>query len=83
MYDKLHLNFLRVGSNLTFFEKSETLLKRLETRLSVKVTGQQVTRGSLFWPRKVFEGVHSHVMDLLRKTDFGPLSMSTKLMITC
>ena len=25
------------------------------------------TRGSLFWSRKVFEGVHSHVMDLLRK----------------
>ena len=32
------------------------------------------TRGSLFWSRKVFEGVHSHVMSLLRKSDFGPLS---------
>ena len=32
------------------------------------------TRGSLFWSRKVFEEVHSHVMGLLRKSDFGPLS---------
>ena len=34
----------------------------------------RTTRGSLFWSRKVFEGVHSHVMSLLRKSDFGPLS---------
>ena len=26
-----------------------------------------ITRGSIFWPRKVFEGVHSHVINLLRK----------------
>ena len=32
------------------------------------------TRGSLFWSRKVFEGVHSHVMGLLRKSDFGPFN---------
>ena len=32
------------------------------------------TRGFLFCSRKVFEGVHSHVMSLLRKSDFGPLS---------
>ena len=31
-------------------------------------------RGALFWPRKVFGGVHSHVMDLLRKSDFDPLN---------
>ena len=28
------------------------------------------TRRFLFWSRKVFEGVHSHVMDLLRKKRF-------------
>ena len=32
------------------------------------------TRGSLFWSRKVFEGAHSHVMGLLRKSDIGPLN---------
>ena len=41
------------------------------------------TRGSLFWSRKVFEGVHCHVMNLLRKSNFGPLNFSSKLMITC
>ena len=29
-------------------------------------------QGSLSWCRKVFEGVHSHVMDLSRISDFGP-----------
>ena len=32
------------------------------------------TRWSFFWYRKVFEGVHSHVMSLLRKSDFGPFN---------
>ena len=41
------------------------------------------TRRFLFWSRKVFEGVHSHVMDLLRKSDFGPLNFTSKFMITC
>ena len=27
---------------------------------------------SIFWPRKVFEGVHSHVMNFLRICDFVP-----------
>ena len=40
------------------------------------------TRRFLFWSRKVFEGVHSHVMDLLRKTDLVH-SVSSKFMITC
>ena len=30
----------------------------------------------------MFEGVHSHVKNLLRKTDFGPLNFSSKFMIT-
>ena len=29
-----------------------------------------IARDSLFWSRKVFDGVHFHVMDLLRKSDF-------------
>ena len=33
-----------------------------------------ITRGSLFTSRKVFEGVHSHVMGLLRKSEFGTLN---------
>ena len=48
---------------------------------------QYVVQGILsechFWSRKVFEGVHSHVMELLRKCDFGPLNFSSKFMITC
>ena len=43
----------------------------------------QSTRGPFFWPREVFEGVESHVMDLLRKSDFGLLNFSTIFMITC
>ena len=35
-------------------------------------------RGSLFWSRKMFEGVHSHVMGLLRKSDFAPISIGSK-----
>jgi len=43
----------------------------------------QLRRGPFFWRRKVFEGVHSHVMNLLRKFDFGQLNFSSKFMITC
>ena len=30
--------------------------------------------GVPFWSRKVFEGVYSHVIDLSRKSDFGPFN---------
>ena len=39
--------------------------------------------GVPFWPRKVFEGVHCHVIDLLRKYDLGSLNFSSKFKITC
>ena len=32
----------------------------------------RTTRGSIFVPEKVFEGVHSRAMKLLRKSEFGP-----------
>ena len=40
---------------------------------------QSHTRGSLFCSEKVFEGVHSHVMDFPRTSDFGPLNFSSIL----
>ena len=44
---------------------------------------ESYVRGVRFWSRKVFDGVHSHVMDLLQKSDFGPFNFSSKFMITC
>ena len=41
------------------------------------------TRGPFFWSGKVFVGVHSHVMDFLQESDFGPPNFSSKFMITC
>ena len=32
------------------------------------------TRESLFCSGKVFEGVHSYLMDVMRKSDFAPLN---------
>ena len=45
--------------------------------LSWYKTHKLSTYGSLFWSRKVFEGVHSHVMgslhsSIVRISDFGP-----------
>ena len=31
----------------------------------------------------MFEGVHSHVMDFVRKSDFAPDNFSSKFVITC
>ena len=47
------------------------------------ITLRDNSRWSIFWSRKVFEGVHFHVMNLLRKSDFGPLNFTLKFMITC
>ena len=35
-----------------------------------------------FCSGKVFEGVHSYVMDFVRKSDFAPDNFSSKTMIT-
>ena len=37
----------------------------------IKTSGPSHTRGTHFWCRKVFEGVHNHVLNLLRKRTFG------------
>ena len=36
----------------------------------------------IFWSKKVFEGVQNHVLDLLRKGKFGPLSNCSKRQVS-
>ena len=38
----------------------------------IDMINQTTYAGNDFWSRKVFEGVRSHVMNMLRKCDFGP-----------
>ena len=38
-----------------------------------KAIGKEMNAGVPFWSRKLIEGVHSHAMDLLRISGFGPL----------
>ena len=57
--------------------------KIFKTGLTRKSVLQVEYAGVPFWSEKVFEGVLSHVMDLRRKSDFGPLNFSSKFMITC
>ena len=53
--------------------KQNSQVENSETRLKTQIVDwKHITRGYTFWPRKVFEGVHSHVMNLLRKCDLGP-----------
>jgi len=72
----LILRFVLYSVYFRFFRTSQFLTRDLLTLKNTLPISH--TRGSLFCSGKVFEGVHSHVMDLLRKSDFAPLNFLFK-----
>ena len=53
--------------------KQNSQVGNSESRLKTQIVDWNILRGGiLFGPEKVLEGVHSHMMNLLRKCDLGP-----------